>query len=527
MDADADIDRVTVIDSDCLHCGQTGKTRLLLTRIPHFRDIILMSFQCSNEECNARYTELQPANELQPTGVIYSLTVDKYNVRQLIDTDLKRQVIKSDTAIVRIPEIQFELPSSGRGEINTVEGLITQFHDNIQGQLPYIEQANPAQYSKLNTIVERLAEFAAGTETFTLEIDDPAGNSYIENPSAPGKDIRCKIMYYERTPEQVEAMGFQADDAAQSGQTTSSILQNKDSKQSYAVDKKAQRHLETYFNVTDRAAILPGICHNCHQSCETRMCVTELPHFKDCVLMVTECIHCGYKDSEVKPAGTISEKALKITLRVQTTEDLGRDILKSDTASITIPELELELQSGTLGAKYTTVEGILLDIKSQLQRVNAFSMGDSAVPEQGSEMQHFLHRFDELFTVSKPFTFIMDDPMGNIYVYNPHVPKPDPQLEYVDYERTEEQNEELGLNDLNVNPDHYLSPEMKQAIEQYDAQHANDAAAPAEDDVSEQYKPLVDDETERKIDAVTQEFAARMPVKIGGLIPTKVTEHKQ
>lgn len=41
--------------------------------------------------------------------------------------------------------------------------------------------------------------------------------------------------------------------------------------------------------------------------------------------------------------------------RILTPADLARDMMKSDSASIIIPELELELQEGTLGSKYTTV----------------------------------------------------------------------------------------------------------------------------------------------------------------------------
>ena len=39
--------------------------------------------------------------------------------------------------------------------------------------------------------------------------------------------------------------------------------------------------------------------------------------------------------------------------------DLKRDLFKSETAGLAIPEIELELACGTLGGVYTTVEGIL------------------------------------------------------------------------------------------------------------------------------------------------------------------------
>jgi len=44
--------------------------------------------------------------------------------------------------------------------------------------------------------------------------------------------------------------------------------------------------------------------------------------------MSTNCDACGYKDNEVKTSGAISEKGKRITLKVEDTEDLSRDILK-------------------------------------------------------------------------------------------------------------------------------------------------------------------------------------------------------
>lgn len=47
-------------------------------------------------------------------------------------------------------------------------------------------------------------------------------------------------------------------------------------------------------------------------------------------------------------------------------------------------------------------------------------------------------------------TIVLDDPCGNSYVQNLMAPEEDPQLKISHYERTFEQNEELGLNDMKV-----------------------------------------------------------------------------
>lgn len=49
-----------------------------------------------------------------------------------------------------------------------------------------------------------------------------------------------------------------------------------------------------------------------------------------------------------------------------------------------------------------------------------------------------------------PFTLILDDPLGNAFIHNENYPAPDPQLTVVEYERTQEQNDELGISDMKV-----------------------------------------------------------------------------
>ena len=50
----------------------------------------------------------------------------------------------------------------------------------------------------------------------------------------------------------------------------------------------------------------------------------------------------------------------------------------------------------------------------------------------------------------RPFTLILDDPLANSYLQNLYAPDPDPNMDVVTYDRTWDQNEELGLNDMKV-----------------------------------------------------------------------------
>jgi zinc finger protein len=69
---------VMAIKSLCVACEGEGTTRLLLTRIPFFRDVILMAFDC--EECGYRNSEVQSA-EVQEKGCRFEVKVETPQVR--------------------------------------------------------------------------------------------------------------------------------------------------------------------------------------------------------------------------------------------------------------------------------------------------------------------------------------------------------------------------------------------------------------------------------------------------------------
>lgn len=94
--------------------------------------------------------------------------------------------------------------------------------------------------------------------------------------------------------------------------------------------------------------------------------------------MATNCDACGHRTNEVKSGSGISDKGVKITLRVTDAIDLSRDVLKSETCSMSIPELDFEVGAGTLGGKFTTLEGLLGAMKEQIVGYNPLIHGDSA-----------------------------------------------------------------------------------------------------------------------------------------------------
>jgi zinc finger protein len=53
---------VTEIESLCMNCHENGTTRLLLTKIPHFKEVVIMAFECPH--CLYKNNEIQSAQRV-------------------------------------------------------------------------------------------------------------------------------------------------------------------------------------------------------------------------------------------------------------------------------------------------------------------------------------------------------------------------------------------------------------------------------------------------------------------------------
>ena len=199
-------------------------------------------------------------------------------------------------------------------------------------------------------------------------------------------------------------------------------------------------------------------CPDCNAPCDTNMKVTKIPHFKEIILMATNCEMCGHKSNEIKSGTGIAPGGIRYKLVMNDPADLNRDILCSETSSFAIPDLDFELSSSkSIGGRFTTLEGIFTTLKTQLASViMPFSGGDShAANSDENHMARFINHISAVLAGEEYVTVVLDDPAGNCYLQNIYAPDPDPQLTVEHYPRSDEQNELLGINDMKVdNYDH-------------------------------------------------------------------------
>ncbi|XP_052746111.1 zinc finger protein ZPR1 isoform X2 [Bicyclus anynana] len=298
---------MTEIESLCINCYKNGSTRLLLTRIPHYKNIVIMSFSC--EFCGYENNEIQPGGAFAEMGVRWKLRVES-------NSDLNRQVVKSDYTSIKIPEVDFEIPAqSQKGEVTTVEGIITRAVAGLTQDQEARRIQHPEAAAQIDAFVERLQGLRTLDTPWTLLLEDISGNCFIENPEAPTRDPRAVRSDFRRSTEQDHALGiFTREEVSD---TLPGTLTPADPSQG-AFDRM----------VADEVLQFRTNCPDCNAPADTNMKVTKIPHFKEVVIMATVCEACGHRTNEVKSGGGIEEKGVKFEVRVASKDDFSRDILK-------------------------------------------------------------------------------------------------------------------------------------------------------------------------------------------------------
>jgi zinc finger protein len=479
----------------CPNCHEgKAKTLMLPTRVPGFREIVIMAIDCP--DCGFRNSEVNFGGEIQTQGSRITLTVT-------CPEDLNRQVLKSDSSTLVLPSLQLEIPpGTQRGTLTTIEGMISRAEENLSLTQPErLKLGDVDNFHRCKAVIDKIKKLL-GTDDdsdddddeeeekennllypFDIIVDDIAGNSFIENPNAPTPDPHLKVVKYTRTPNQDMSLGLQPSaDAVKDGKIEDNNPKHKNVANAtapHAIDMDTSRP-----GSVGRQEVIKfqTTCTNCFKPAETDMCVTDIPHFKEVIIMCLVCDYCGFKSNEIKAGGAIPKYGAKITLTATSEEDLAREVLKSDTAGIEIPEIELFLDEGGLDGVYTTVEGLIQKMRERLTKANPFGSGDSALKQHTNNdggafsepssnyvrYQAFLEKLRDLAEGRAfPFTLIISDPLANSFV-GP-IPKDAIALSYQaetegssacyesyvdlgmhleEYERTHDQNEILGLNDI-------------------------------------------------------------------------------
>lgn len=272
-----------------------------------------MSFTC--EHCGFENNEIQPAGEIEPHGCRITLKITQ-------PIDLNRRIVKSDRTSVQFVELDFEIPAqSQKGEVTTIEGIIDRSINGLEQDQPVRRIEHPEVASQIDAFVEKLRKLKDVEEPFTLKFEDISGNCRVENPNAPNTDPNCTIKHFVRTKEQNHELGMftqhELNEEEQAKSSNDSRLLHPIAEDEWPLEELQGEVLQFQ---TD--------CSSCKSKCDTNMKLTNIPHFKEVVIMSTHCDVCGARTNEVKSGGGIEDQGVKITVNIVDREDMSRDVLK-------------------------------------------------------------------------------------------------------------------------------------------------------------------------------------------------------
>ena len=424
-----------------------------------------MSFHC--QHCHFKNNEIQSAGEIQERGSRYVLRAEHL-------PDMERQVVKSDTATFRIEDLDLEIPA-GRGRITNIEGVLAEILKDLERDQDRRKRENSEVYQKIGSIIQVLLKMVDGTSfPFTVTLDDPAGNSWIE-PSPTDGGSKYLRLDYPRDPEQNVALGLTNDqdrvDSLAQPVSSEQAMRSLTANVFVPTESPTSNILDDVEILDGQMYSLPCHCPGCAKAATMNLQMVNVPYFKQVIISAVTCVYCGYRTNDVKTGGDIPDKGNRIWLDVNQPVDLRRDILKSETCCLKIPACSVEVQPGTMGGRFTTVEGLLTQIRDDLHGsiydvddVQG-SGGDSMPLERRKAWEDFFATLEKAIKGQMTYTILLEDPLANSYVQSLTAPEPDPQLKIEEYQRSKDEEEDLGLADMRTRLDetgHYVKDDAMQ-----------------------------------------------------------------
>lgn len=153
-------------------------------------------------------------------------------------------------------------------------------------------------------------------------------------------------------------------------------------------------------------------------SCDTESMMTsqteyEVEHFGSVLLSVVTCQKCGYKHTDVI---TLTEREpIALTAKISSVEDLNMRVIKSGTATVSMPEFGASITPGPYSEGYiSNVEGILDRVEDALTFMLTTAKGRRLA--KGERLLKQIHMAKD-----KPrFTLVIKDPFGNSAIVSPN-----------------------------------------------------------------------------------------------------------
>ena len=160
-----------VLDGElCPFCNKKTLTLREATRnVEHFGNLILMSMQCKNPECNYFKSDVETEEVRKPVKLSFEVESED---------DLNIRVIKSSNATVKIPRIgSIEPGEASNGYVTNIEGVLNRIKTQIEKLRDDAE--DPSEKKKAKNLLKKITKVMYGRDSVKIQLDDPTGNSDI------------------------------------------------------------------------------------------------------------------------------------------------------------------------------------------------------------------------------------------------------------------------------------------------------------------------------------------------------------
>lgn len=142
-------------------------------------------------------------------------------------------------------------------------------------------------------------------------------------------------------------------------------------------------------------------------SLELKTKTEEIPYFGEVMESTVQCEECGFKHSDV--ICLEAKEPVKYTLKIGK-DKMNIRVVKSQTTTITIPELGLKVEPGPQSQGFVSnVEGILERFNKAVK--TALSWAEDETSKHNAKK--ILEALEEIRTGSQQATLIIEDPFGH------------------------------------------------------------------------------------------------------------------
>ena len=133
----------------------------------------------------------------------------------------------------------------------------------------------------------------------------------------------------------------------------------------------------------------------------------EIPYFGKVYLFAMSCSTCKYRMSDVEAEQ--AHDPVKVTVNIETQDDMSIRVVKSSQATIKIPQLKMsvEPQNGSIGY-ISNIEGLICRFESIIE-----NQKDDEDPDVRKKVKVLLKKLWKVKLGEFPLKIIIEDPSGN------------------------------------------------------------------------------------------------------------------